>query len=384
MLSAHVDEFLEGLVKKSNNNSNGSNPKVSVLIADTFYVWTSTIAKKYGLVNVSFWTEPALVLDLYFHLDLLKKHGHFDSKDNREDTIDYIPGVRAIEPKDVMSYLQPSVKDTTTVCHRIISNAFKDVKNVDFVLINTIEELEKECISALGQNKPTYAIGPIFSTGFINDKVPTSLWAECDCTQWLDTKPVGSVLYVSFGSYAHTSKEVIHAIAHGLLASEVNFIWVVRPDIVSSDDPNPLPDGFKDKASGKGLVVTWCSQTRVLSHKSVGGFLTHCGWNSILESTWCAVPMLCFPLLTDQFTNRKLVVDDWKIGINLRDDKVVKEGEVSEKINRLMRGKSAEELKENTKKVSKSLEGAWVKDGSSQRNFDQFNKSIRIKLGQKN
>ena len=81
----------------------------------------------------------------------------------------------------------------------------------------------------------------------------------------------------------------------------------------------------------------------MISHPAVGGFLTHCGWNSILERAWCTVPLICFIPLTDQFTNKKLVVDDWKIGLNLSDKKQVKQDEVAEKIHCVMGGKSVDE-----------------------------------------
>ncbi|KAK9724015.1 hypothetical protein RND81_05G041600 [Saponaria officinalis] len=365
VLSAHVDELVGRLVVSSE-------PKVSILIADTFFVWTSFIAKKYKLINVSFWTEPALVLNIYYHLDLLISHGHFGSQDNRRDTIDYVPGISTIKPKDLMSYLQPTIQDTSTVVHRIIFKAFKDVKHADCILINSVQELENETIFTLNQKQPIFAIGPLFPIGAINNKVSTSMWVESDCSKWLDEKPHGSVLYISFGSYAHTSKEIIHGIANGLLESMVNFIWVIRPDIVSSCDLNPLPDGFEEKSLGRGLVVTWCDQTKVLSHQSVGGFLTHCGWNSILESIWYVIPLLCFPLLTDQFTNRKLVVDDLKIGINLCDDEVVSKVKVTKNINRLMRENLAEDLRAEIKKVKNILANAWCENGSSQRNFNEF------------
>lgn len=369
--SAHVDELVRDIIK--------SDPSVNCLIADTFYVWPSMIAKKYKLVHISFWTEPALILTLYYHLDLLRKNGHFDSKDKRKDTIDYIPGVHAIEPTDLMSYLQAT--DTTTVEHRIIYKAiFEDVKKADFIICNTVQELEKETISALNQKQPIYAIGPIFPTGFTKKTVATSMWSESDCTQWLSTKPIGSVLYVSFGSYAHTSKHDIVEIAYGLLESGVNFVWVLRPDIVSSNDTDFLPVGFEDEVKDRGLIVPWCHQTVVISHPSIGGFLTHCGWNSILESIWCGVPLICFPLLTDQFTNRKLVVNDWKIGINLCDQKSVNRGEVAEKINHFMSQSTSEKLRNEIKKVRKTQENALARDGSSQQNFDKFIDEVKVKI----
>ncbi|XP_010557349.1 PREDICTED: UDP-glycosyltransferase 86A2 [Tarenaya hassleriana] len=364
VFSAHVEE----LVARLAGDGDGG---VNVLIADTFFVWPSAIARKFGLVYVSFWTEAALVFSLYYHMDLLRLHGHFCSQGRRKDLIDYIPGVKAIEPKDTASYLQDT--DTSSVVHQIIFKAFEDVKKADFVLCNTIYEFEDRTIQALNSKIPFYAIGPIIPFGIKNKTVTTSLWSEADCTQWLNTKPKGSVLYVSFGSYAHVTKHDLVEIAKGLLLSRVNFVWVVRPDIVSSEENNPLPDGFETEAENFGIVIPWCCQMTVLSHPSIGGFLTHCGWNSILESIWCEVPLICFPLLTDQVTNRKLVVDDWKIGMNLCEDRsLVAKEEVATNISRLMCGKSREEVKGAIGRVKMSLENALSPTGSSDQNLGLF------------
>lgn len=294
--------------------------------------------------------------------------------DLSEDPIDYIPGVKSIKPKDLMSYLQET--DTTSMCHQIIFNAFKDVRNADFILCNTILELESETISALQIEKPFYAIGPIFPPEFTNSGVSTSMWFESECTHWLDMQQHATVMYVSFGSYAHITKNELLEIAYGLCLSKVGFIWVIRPDIVSSDDPNPLPEDFESEicggGGGRGLVVPWCCQKRVLAHSAIGGFLTHCGWNSILEAIWCEVPMLCYPLLTDQFTNRKLVVDDWKIGLNLCDKKPITKVEISKKIHNFMYGKLSDECRNVIKKVKKTFGNALSADGSSERNLDNF------------
>ncbi|GKV01272.1 hypothetical protein SLEP1_g13837 [Rubroshorea leprosula] len=242
------------------------------------------------------------------------------------------------------------------------------------------QELEPETIKALQDNVPFYAIGPIFPSGFTKSIVATNLWSESDCTQWLDAKPHGSVLYVSFGSYAHVTKRDLVEMANGILLSKVNFLWVIRPDVVSSDDVDPLPAGFKEEVSDRGMIITWCCQTTVLSHPAIGGFLTHCGWNSILESTWCQVPLLCYPLLTDQFTNRKLVVDDWKIGVNLSNTKIITQKEVLDNIDHLMGENLGNEFRIRIKEVKKILENALTSTGSSENNLERFIKKLEEKL----
>ncbi|KAG1354957.1 UDP-glycosyltransferase 86A1 [Cocos nucifera] len=364
VFSAHVEELMRKVMREAR-------PPITCLIADTFFVWPSTIAKKFGIPYVSFWTEPAVVFTLYHHMDILIKNGHFAScVENRKDTITYIPGVPAIEPTDLMSYLQET--DTTSVLHQIIFKAFEEAKGADFVLCNTVQELEPETISAMQQEKPFYAVGPLIPPGFPGISVRTTLQVESDCSQWLDTKPAGSVLYISFGSYANVSKRDLEEIAFGILDSKANFLWVIRPDIVSSDEHEPLPQRFLEESRGRGMCIPWCCQMEVLSHPTIGGFLTHCGWNSILESMWWEVPMLCFPLQTDQFTNRKLVVKDWKIGIDLGRIDEVSRKEVSKRVDSLMGGKEGNEAKKVMKEVTRALHSAVTADGSSQKNFDQF------------
>ncbi|CAH9097442.1 unnamed protein product, partial [Cuscuta epithymum] len=155
--SAHVEEALKGIMK--------STPPVNCLIADTFFVFPGKLAKKYGLIYISFWTEPALVFTLYYHLHLLKLNGHYGCTDVRKDEIDYVPGVGSIQPKDLMSYIQET--DTTTVSHQIIDTAFADARDhADFVLCNTIEELEHHTIVALQEKIKFFATGPIFPPSF--------------------------------------------------------------------------------------------------------------------------------------------------------------------------------------------------------------------------
>lgn len=248
----------------------------------------------------------------------------------------------------------------------------------DFILQNTVQELETHTLSALNKKQPTYAIGPV---NFYTTKISipkTSMLSEIDCTEWLKSKPPGSVLYVSFGSFVHTNKHVIQEIARGLRLSEVYFIWAIRPMIAGPiEEGDILPVGFENQVKDRGLIVPWCNQLNVLSNPAVGGFLTHCGWNSVLESVWCGVPMICFPSIYDQPTNRKLVVDDWKVGINLRDGESLDGEEVSEKINKLM---TSNHVKNEMKKVTTILHNALLKDGSSERNLDQFLKDLEDKI----
>ncbi|XP_057779193.1 UDP-glycosyltransferase 86A1-like [Salvia miltiorrhiza] len=363
-----VDQLV-GKILQSDSSTAASN---YFLIADTFCAWPEKIAKKYGLVNVSFWTQPALVFSLYYHLELLRGKGHVPV-DGRREMVDYVPGVDSINTKDFMSYLHDTELE---VIHDVIFRAFDAVKSADFILCNTVEELEADTISALQQKQPFYAIGPLFPADFATKSIARSLMPEANSADWLNSRPPRSVLYVSFGSLAKTDRNVIAQVAGGLLLSGVNFIWVVRPGMVDSGGGGGggvLPEGFEDMTRKRGLMVPWCSQNEVLSNPAIGGFLTHCGWNSILESVWCGVPIICYPLFTDQITNRKLVVDDWKVGINLCEGEgIINKEEVAEKIEFVMSEKRSEEMRQQMEKVRRTLENATSVDGSSERNFDRF------------
>ncbi|XP_073135046.1 UDP-glycosyltransferase 86A1-like [Henckelia pumila] len=367
-----ADQFVGEMIRSDPHS-------VHFLVTDTTFSWTANVATKYNLVNVSFWTEPALVFSLGYHIDLLQENGHYPAKDDTEELISYVPGVDSISTKDLMPYLKES--ESRTLVHRGMVSAFKEVKRADFILYNTVQELESDTLSSLNQeNQTNYAIGPINfmknGTSMIT-AVPKSLWAESDCNQWLETKRPGSVVYVSFGSLVKISKRVVEEIAYGILLSEVNFIWVFR------EDHEILPRGFEDALSNvdRGLIVPWCDQITVLSNPAVGGFLTHCGWNSILESIWCGVPMICYPIAFDQPTNRKLVVDDWRIGTNLCDGLVsVQREAVAEKIGGFINGGVAGDLRNEITSLMEKLHNAVEIDGSSNRNLDKFISDLKKKL----
>ncbi|XP_004968267.2 cinnamate beta-D-glucosyltransferase-like [Setaria italica] len=130
---------------------------------------------------------------------------------------------------------------------------------------------------------------------------------------WLDAQAPRSVVYASVGSVVVLSAEEVADMAHGLASTDRPFLWVVRPDT------RPLiPDGFLDAVAGRGMVVPWSPQERVLAHPATACFLTHCGWNSTLETVAAGVPVVAFPQWGDQCTDAKFLVDELGIGVRLR------------------------------------------------------------------
>lgn len=157
-------------------------------------------------------------------------------------------------------------------------------------------------------------------------------------------------------------------IAFGLQASNVKFLWVARSE---SSRLQEMIGGGRGDGDNRGMVVTWCDQLEVLCHPSVGGFLTHCGWNSTMEAVFAGVPMLTFPIVVDQPTNGRLAVDEWEVGVWLRED--VKSGEVvgrekvAELVKRVMdlEGDESRERRKKAVMLSEACKSAVEEVGSS-------------------
>eukprot|EP00252_Welwitschia_mirabilis_P006614 TRINITY_DN174_c0_g1_i8.p1 TRINITY_DN174_c0_g1~~TRINITY_DN174_c0_g1_i8.p1 ORF type:complete len:325 (+),score=3.31 TRINITY_DN174_c0_g1_i8:751-1725(+) len=267
-----------------------------------------------------------------------------------ENVIDYIPGLPALKVTDLPSFLQESDVENN-MDTRFIRTAFQECRDALCVVANVVEALEAPAVKALKEaesNVPFICIGPLLEPKEKESWRGTSLWTETECEAWLDRRSKRSVLYVSFGSYAHVAREQIAEVAMALLKCGTPFVWVLRRDIVASGEEGVLPPQFLEevKERDQGMVVGWCRQSRLLAHPAVGAFFTHCGWNSVLESIWEGVPMLAFPLLTDQYTNRRLVVEEWGVALDVggagRSDGNVRSGlvgrdEICESVQRVMK-----------------------------------------------
>lgn len=177
--------------------------------------------------------------------------------------------------------------------------------------------------------------------------------------EWLDRLAPNSVVYVSFGSLANIDKAEAIETAMGLANSDQAFLWVVRPGSVRGVEWVELPEGFEGKTRGRGLVVKWAPQMEVLAHPAVGGFWTHCGWNSTLESISEGVPMLCWACFGDQMVNARLVSGMLKV-------------EIERRIRRLMVGKESEEIRESVKRLREDVEGCIREGGSSHESLESL------------
>lgn len=202
------------------------------------------------------------------------------------------------------------------------------------VILNTVKSLEHESLTRIHNHLkvPIFAVGPLHKIS--PNPSSGSHQEDTSCVTWLDKQPPKSLVYISFGSLATMDSKVLTEMAWGLAKSNQRFLWAVRPGLVNGSEwLELLPDGFIEETKERGLVVKWAPQKEVLAHYAVGGFWSHCGWNSCLESISSGVVMICQPFGVDQGVNVRYVSCVWKVGLELER---VERGEIERMIKRVM------------------------------------------------
>nr|URA11571.1 UDP-glucose iridoid glucosyltransferase [Bacopa monnieri] len=249
---------------------------------------------------------------------------------------------------------------------------YVDVSSSSALIWNTLDILDHKSLEQLQTlwKVPFFAIGPLHKMA--SEISPTSVKEEdtADCLSWLDKQAPNSVLYISLGSLAMLETKDLIEMAWGLAKSERPFLWVVRQSLPIGSDA--LPEDFFETVGKRGLVVKWAPQKKVLAHRSVGGFLTHCGWNSILESLSEGVPMICRPCFSDQFPNSRYVTYVWKVGFELEHGV---EGGIERAVRRILDSEEGKEMRQRALHMKQELENSMKCGGSS---YESFNKMVEF------
>ncbi|XWS66800.1 hypothetical protein CRYUN_Cryun05aG0231800 [Craigia yunnanensis] len=212
------------------------------------------------------------------------------------------------------------------------------------------------------KKQKVWCVGPVSLCNKDNmDKGKRGNGAKTDenqCLKWLDSWPASSVIYICFGSLNRLTPPQLIELGLALEASNKPFIWVIRGGYIGEEMEKWLAeDGFEGRIKGRGLLIRgWAPQVLLLSHPSIGGFLTHCGWNSTLEGICAGVPTITWPLFAEQFFNEKQLVQKLKVGVRVGVEAVVHMGE-EDKSEVLVK-------REDVKKAIESLidegeEGEW-------------------------
>ncbi|KAK4363447.1 hypothetical protein RND71_018688 [Anisodus tanguticus] len=299
---------------------------VTCVIPDGLFYYAVDIGNEKGVPVITFDTISPSCLWVYLCLPKLIEAGILPFKGNELDAlVTHIPPMEGLLRRRDLPHFCHLDDYKTDLNSQAVFKEIERIPKAHGLILNSFEDLDGSFLSCIRSSFPkTYAIGPLhfhLETRFAAKPTSllsssNSLWEEDHTSiKWLDAQSMGSVIYVSFGSLAVVSRKEILEFWHGLMNSKVKFLWVMRPNMlkgVESHDQfmKELVEGCK----GTGYIVSWAPQKIVLAHPSVGGFLTHSGWNSTLESVTEGKPMICWPQYVDQRVTSRLVNEFWNIG----------------------------------------------------------------------
>ncbi|XP_040998898.1 UDP-glycosyltransferase 90A1-like [Juglans microcarpa x Juglans regia] len=355
-------------------------PPVCV-ISDFFLSWTLDSCRSFGIPRIVSHGMGALSMAIFKSLTLLPLRTKPSSElDPIELPILTLPFT--LKKADIPEGLLDS--DPNDPFARIIVETGQADINSWGVLVNSFEELEGDHVGAFESfyfnNAKAYCLGPFFLYNELIQEVKAKKvqMQSNSYIKWLE-KQAGSdgrtVIYVSFGTQAHLSEDQLDEIA-GLEMAEHPFMWVVRSRTWAA------PEGWKERVKEKGLVLhDWADQRSILSHPAIGGFLSHCGWNSMLESISMGVPLLAWPMLgvSEQELNAKFIVSGWGAGLMIphRGDcgeKIMAVGRdvICDRVKELMGGGKGRKAREKAQALGRMARGAVEKGGSSDMKLDQL------------
>ncbi|KAL3626136.1 hypothetical protein CASFOL_029685 [Castilleja foliolosa] len=341
--SNHIPTLLKAFQMSSPSFSKILNSvKPDLLIYDFFQPWAPKIASSKNIPSVLFSTSGAAPISFYHHTHTMGLDSPFP--------------YRALylhdhEKGDMRARITQHIKDAEED-----DFAFGNFTlSTDIVLVKSSKWVDEKYIHYLSIlcKKRIVPTGPlvVHSNDHYNDY---------ETMKWLSEKNIRSTVYISFGSEYFLSKEQIAEIAKGLQLSKVNFLWIIRfPDGEKNTSmEEALPEGFLETVRERGKVIEkWAPQTTILAHPSIGGFMSHCGWSSIMESMYFGVPVIGMPMKVDQPINARLAVEVG-VGVEVEKDKNGNYlgDEVAKAINKVMVEKEFYEgLRINAKRLSQTM-----------------------------
>lgn len=363
----------------------GGDPLLCI-ISDMFFGWTADVAHEFGIFHAIFSGCSGFGLGCYYSLWMNLPHRKTESP---EFCLPDFHEAGKIHVTQLMDLLLKA--DGTDRWSRVLLYNLSSWAKSDAILFNTVEEIDGIGLSYFRRklSLPVWPIGPVLPLVDNRSRVGKNPVISPElCISWLDSKPLNSVLYISFGSQSTISASQMMQLAKALEISGTNFIWVVRPplgfDINAEFKAEEwLPEGFAKRVAeqNRGLIVSkWAPQVEILSHESIAAFMSHCGWNSVLESLSCGVPLIGWPLYGEQFYNVKLLeqkADQVCVEVARGTQFDVRCEDIVHVIEMIMRGDGrGKKMREKARKVKEMIEDA-VRDeedykGSSVKSMEEF------------
>ncbi|XP_039115995.1 UDP-glycosyltransferase 88A1-like [Dioscorea cayenensis subsp. rotundata] len=360
-----VNPYLRDLLRSISQTS-----KIRAILLDFFCTEALHVAAEIQIPAYIFSASSSFIIAYFLYLPTLYNEITEHFQDLGETPI-HFPGM----PPIPASHL-PSAVQMHDDIYRTYVNYLARLPESKGIVINSFEYLESRTLKTISQGlclqgrvtPPVHCVGPLITGRAAAERH--------DCLAWLDKQPKGSVVFLCFGSMGRFPAEQIKEIAIGLERSEQRFLWVVRSPLDTenmfrsagdADLDSLLPAGFGDRTEGRGMVVKdWAPQVEVLNHEATGGFVTHCGWNSVLEAVCAGVGMIAWPLYAEQKMNKVVLVEEMKLAVEMKgyDKGMVTAKEVETRVRWFMESDGGTELRERAKEM-KDRAAAAVSDGGS-------------------
>ncbi|MCD7468889.1 hypothetical protein HAX54_007436 [Datura stramonium] len=394
LASEMMQEPLEKLIQELE-------PKPSCIISTSPLTWTQQVATKFKIPRYIFQTVSCFTLYCFHILNQTKLQ---DTLVLDSDSF-LIPNVpHKIEFTKAQLPFDSSKQSSQGHMKSILDKIRKTQDLARGTLINTCGELENWYVDSYKKAvKKVFCVGPVSLCNKEMDEMvdrgnKASIDEHSNCLNWLDSMKPKSVIYACFGTLSNISFLQMKEIGLGLESSNVPFIWIIRGLNLTLEVEKWLRDeNFEEKVKGRGMIIRgWAPQILILSHSAVGGFLTHCGWNSTLEGISCGVPMITFPMFAEQFYNEKFIVNVLKIGVRVgvevstiswneeKNGVLVNKDQIKKAIDELMdKDLEGEDRRERAKELAHISKKAIEEEGSSYLNIKLLIEDVMHALNDK-
>ncbi|XP_047976341.1 scopoletin glucosyltransferase-like [Salvia hispanica] len=337
------------------------------LVSDMFLPWTADSAAKFRIPRLAFYCTSYVTRCLSEQIENSKAFNNVT-----EETI-LVPGLPHQLEFEVSQLCPFFLEETANDFTEMLEKMNESWKKTYGEVVNSFNELESAYANHYKNviGRKAWEIGPLPLCNKIQQRGKESAIDEHECLAWLDSKRPNTVVYVCAGDTATFSRAQLRETAAGLEASGQHFIWVVRKN--EDDDEDWVALGFEERVRNRGLIIRgWAPQVMILSHAAVGAFVTHCGWNSILEGVCAGVPMVTWPVLADHFFNEKLVTEVLGTGVSvgnkrymMRESEGVERDAVARAVEEVMVGGGAAEMRRRAQNYKEMAKKAVQEAGSS-------------------
>ncbi|XP_059461851.1 UDP-glycosyltransferase 90A1-like [Corylus avellana] len=340
------------------------------VISDTFLGWTNGSCRAFGIPRLVFHGMGVFAMAVKKSLSIHQNHNKCLMKSSSDTEHVDVTGLMQLRFPLTTADLPDSLRQMDSCLSEFFVEAEKSDLGSWGVIVNSFIELEKDHVAPLeclygNESTRAWCVGPLFLYDDQMEGGRNYHEEEIDSFLKLHEQEEKSVIYVAFGSQADLSDTQLDELAYGLEQSRENYIWVVRS---KTWDP-PI--------KGRGLITkNWVEQKRVLGHRAIGGFLSHCGWNSVLESLSMGVPILAWPMQNEQHLNAKFLVEEVKAALRVptvgRERKVVRREVICEAVKELMGGRRGKKAREKAIELGKLAKRAVQVGGSSYKCLDEL------------